>query len=153
MCRLSHFIKNAKLNIQNYYAVRFKTKHATRIDLPVDIFNSLISWEVMSKARKEASLYLRILITKWVSGEIATGSIMVQIKQRIFTNCPMCQADKEDTTHILKCADIISGEFRKDLLHQLKVYLLSIQTQPVLNHGNLTTNRLRTLINIILIMT
>ena len=78
--------------------LELRKKHASIIDLPVDIFNSLVSWIVMSKARKKASLNLNIFITKWLSGEIATGSIMVQRKQRITSNCPMCQSDKEDTT-------------------------------------------------------
>ena len=55
----------------------------------------------MSKAKKEARLYSKILITKWVSGTTATGKVMVLIKQRIQSNCPRFNLDDEDTTHIL----------------------------------------------------
>lgn len=43
-------------------------KHSDRMNLSVASLYSLVSWEVMAKARKEATLNLKILISKWVSG-------------------------------------------------------------------------------------
>ena len=81
-------------------------KHSKRMELSVASLTSLVNWEVLSKARKEATLNLKILLSKWVSGEIATGSVMVKRKQRKYSKCPMCQQDNE-TQHISSGVKVI----------------------------------------------
>ena len=53
-------------------------KHSKRMGLPVATLNSIVCWEVMNKARKEVALILKIHTTRWVSGETATVTVMVQ---------------------------------------------------------------------------
>ena len=80
----------------------------------------------MEKSRKEAPLYEKIFITKWVSGQTATGLVMVKRKQRIHPTCPTCQACKEDTTHILQCPNQSITSFRQELLNETEAWLISI---------------------------
>ena len=105
-------------------------KHAKRMNLPATVLKSLVNWEVLSKSRKETTLNLKILLSKWVSGETATGSVMVKRKQRRYSNCPMCKQENETTTHILKCQSITMEQTRTELMSELKQWLLKKETQP-----------------------
>ena len=55
-------------------------RHAESLDIPSDILHSMVDWEVMAKSTKEATLYLKICITTWLSGETSTGLVMVKRK-------------------------------------------------------------------------
>ena len=65
-------------------------RHAVRMEIPHDNLQTMVNWEVMVKARKEASLKLKTFVTKWVSEDTATRVVMVQRKQIIHSTCPMC---------------------------------------------------------------
>ena len=95
-------------------------KHSKRMGLPVATLNSIVCWEVMKKSRKEVALNLKIHTTKWVSGETATGTVMVQRKQRKHSNCPMCHETEETTRHILQCKSNSMQKLHVELLTELK---------------------------------
>ena len=99
------------------------------MSIPVDTMNSIVCWEVMRKARKEAPLHLKIHITKWVSGETATGTVMVQRKQRQNSKCPMCHEPNETTSHILQCTSTSMQQVHEELLKEMKLWLETVQTQ------------------------
>ena len=84
----------------------------------------------MNKARCEARLHLKIFITKWASNVIPTGVVMCERRQRLSSNCPICDEKNEDTTHILKCKDPKVQSLRVDLLKELKYLMNSIDTHP-----------------------
>ena len=106
--------------------------HAQRHEIPSKLFQTLVNWEVMGKARKTANLKLKIFITKWVSGETATGKVMVRRKQRLYSHCPMCKQAKEDTTHILQCSEKTICALKIKLLLELQAWLGTNDTQEEL---------------------
>ena len=89
-----------------------------------------VNWEVMSTARREARLKLKIFITKWISNVIPTGVVMCERRQRISSNCPICDGENEDTNHILRCSDPKVQSLRNILLKEMKCWMNSIDTHP-----------------------
>ena len=119
------------------YKIIMKSKlmerHAEALDIPSDILRSMVDWKVMAKARKEDPLYLNIFITKWVSGETATGLVMIKMKQIINPTYSMCQACEEDATHILKCPNQSITSLRQELLNDMDEWLISTHTHQAIN--------------------
>ena len=72
---------------------------------------------------------LKIHITKWVSGEIATGSVMVK-KERKHSKYPMCHEINETTGHILQCKSNDIQKLHTNLLIELKLWMTTVQTHP-----------------------
>ena len=81
-------------------------------------------------ARKEVSLSMKIFITKWISGDTATGKVMKRRKKRLISNCPSCDAPDEDLRHILTCPSNISSSYRNKLLANLIDWLKKSHTHP-----------------------
>jgi hypothetical protein len=52
-------------------------------EAPVDLATINIDWEAYAKARKETPKNIQLFITKWLSGDTATGRAMVRRKQRL----------------------------------------------------------------------
>jgi hypothetical protein len=67
---------------------------------------------------------------KWISGNTATGKVMVRRKQRLSAQCPLCPFSNEDTTHILQCPSNSTSSLRQCLLLELQSWLSSVDTQP-----------------------
>jgi len=68
-----------------------------------------------------------------VSGDTATGRVMVQRKQRLSSNCPICGSIDEHTTHVLTCRDIKVIDLRSSLIEELNVWLCTVNTHPDLH--------------------
>ena len=103
---------------------------ANKYNFTPSSFQSNIEWYTLNKARRESSLPLKIFMTKWISEDIASGVVMVRRKQRMHSNCPMCNLPGENTTHILQCQHSTICTLRIDLLSELKVWLASKDTDP-----------------------
>jgi len=65
-----------------------------------------------------------------MSGDTATGRVMVQRKQRLSSNCPICGAIDEHTTHVLTCRDPKVIDLRSSLIEELNAWLCSVNTYP-----------------------
>ena len=89
-----------------------------------------VNWKVLSSSRKLVSLQIKLFITKWISGDTATGSVMVKRKQRLSAHCPLCQHPHEDTHRILKCPSNSASSLRQRLLTELQCWLQSVDTHP-----------------------
>ena len=81
-------------------------------------------------ARKEAPLSMKLFITKWISGDTATGKVMKRRKKRLLSNCPTCDAPDEHLRHILKCPSNKTSSYRKKLLVNLADWLKKSNTHP-----------------------
>ena len=56
-------------------------KHvASKFKIRASVVHHTVNWYVMCKARKESRLGQRIFMTKWVSGDTSTGTVMVKRK-------------------------------------------------------------------------
>ena len=69
-------------------------------------------------------------MTKWISGDTATGTVMVRRKQRLSAQCPLCSYPQEDTRHILQCPSTSTQSLRHRLLKELQCWLSSVDTHP-----------------------
>ena len=81
-------------------------------------------------ARKESSLSTKLFITKWVSGDTATGRVMKRRKKRLLSTCPICNAQDEHLRHILTCPSNQASSYRKKLLAELIDWLKNSTTHP-----------------------
>ena len=105
---------------------------------PFDFSTVNVHWESFSTARKEASLSTQTFITKWLSGDIATGRVMVNRKKRILAKCPLCSHEDEHLIHVITCKSTTATELRNNLLSELGIWLESIHTAPsIVNAINL----------------
>ena len=105
---------------------------------PFDFSTVNVHWESFSTARKEASLSTQTFITKWLSGDIATGRVMVNRKKRILAKCPLCSHEDEHLIHVITCKFTTATELRDNLLLELGIWLESIHTAPsIVNAINL----------------
>ena len=89
-----------------------------------------LHWEAYATARKEASFSLKLFVTKWLSGDTATGRVMLQRKKRESANCPRCNAPDEHLLHVLTCNSSETINLRKTLISELLMWLRSSQTHP-----------------------
>ena len=69
-------------------------------------------------------------ISKWLSGDTATGLVMKRRKQRLHAHCPLCGEDDEHLLHVLICTDATAVDFRKPLLTELETWLIDEDTHP-----------------------
>ena len=81
-------------------------------------------------ARKESSLSIKLFVTKWISGDTATGRIMKRRKNRLLSNCPICDTPDEHIRHVLTCPSNKAASHRKKLLADLIDWLKKSHTHP-----------------------
>ena len=122
--RLQHTLYNSILH------AKIVTRLSILLHIPESILHDAVNWRVLSTARKEARLQLKIFITKWISKDTATGVIMVQRKKRLHSNCPLCHLPNEDTLHVLQCQSSSATSHRTNLLAELTSWLKSVDTHP-----------------------
>ena len=103
-------------------------------EFPLNFAKVNVHWESFSTARKEASFSTNIFLTKWLSGDTATGRVMVQRKARLGSQCPMCNHNDEHLLHVLTCSSSSATELRNNLLSELMVWLESVQTAPAIEN-------------------
>ena len=89
-----------------------------------------INWHCFSSARKEVSLGQKLFLTKWISGDTATGRVMCLRKKQLTSYCPRCHQTDEHLVHVLICPSQESVALRHTLLQQLVDWLKSNQTHP-----------------------
>jgi hypothetical protein len=65
--------------------------------------SSLVFFNAISKASSLSRLSMRIFISKWASGHLGTGKVVVRNNYRLEGSCPFCLYPNEDTAHILDC--------------------------------------------------
>ena len=87
-----------------------------------------IDWKVMSRMMREASHRRRLFISKWVSNQVAVGTIMVLRSERLKDTCPCCEKESETRTHLLRCR--YSKTAWKNARKPLKKWMNQQKTDP-----------------------
>ena len=103
---------------------------ANHLSIDEQIVHTTLAWHSFRKARKECSFPMQKFISKWLSGDTATGLVMKRRKQRLHAHCPICGEDDEHLLHVLICPDTTSVDFRKPLLTELETWLIEEDTHP-----------------------
>ena len=65
--------------------------------------SKMVYFDAIDKASSLSKLSLRIFISKWASGHLGTGKVVVRNKYRFDGSCPFCLHPNEDTHHIMDC--------------------------------------------------
>jgi hypothetical protein len=89
-----------------------------------------LAWHSFRKGRKECSFPMQKFISKWLSGDTATGLVMKSRKQRLRAHCPHCGEDNEHLLHVLICSADAAVDFRQPLLSDLENWLIDEDTHP-----------------------
>jgi hypothetical protein len=77
----------------------------------------LIYYDAIGRASTLSNLSTKIFISKWASGHLGTGKVVVRNKYRMDGSCPFCLHPQEDTTHIMDCQhDEALNNWKKHLL-------------------------------------
>lgn len=108
----------------------FVERLSETLEVPQQLLDASISWSSFGKARKQSRISTAAFVTKWLSNTAATGVIMVARKQRLCSNCPLCDQADEDVLHVLTCQSTSASEKRETLLQEFKVWLQSVKTDP-----------------------
>ena len=116
------------------YSTSLQQKNLTFLSDKLGIDNdSLVndtSWKSYGYARKESSWSTQKFITKWMSGDTATGRVMVQRKQRLSSNCPICGSIDEHNNHVLTCRNPKVTDLHSNLIEELNAWLCTVNTYP-----------------------
>ena len=119
---------------QNLYYTISHNKYITYVSSLFDItpsqFEHLVDWDCFRLSRSKSRFGLLKFISKFIAEDIATGKVMQRRKQRVFSNCPGCNAPNEDILFVLICPS--DSTFRSTLIIQLQSWLYSSQTDPQL---------------------
>ena len=59
------------------------------LNLPHSILHNKVNWTFLTTSRKEASHQIKIFMTKWISGDTASSTMMVRRKQHLSVQCPL----------------------------------------------------------------
>jgi hypothetical protein len=89
-----------------------------------------LAWHSFRKATKECSFPMQKFISKWLSGDTATGLVMKRRKQRLHAHCPRCGEDDEHLLHVLICSADAAVDIRQPLLTDLENWLIDEDTHP-----------------------
>ena len=101
-----------------------------RLDLAPQFMRSRVHWWSFRRARRISPISQRIFVTKWLSGDVATGAVMFQRRQRVSAQCPSCPFASEDLVHVLTCPSMAAASLRTTLLLELDLWLASQNTDP-----------------------
>ena len=102
--------------------------YSKTLDIPLSILKEHVSWNVFEKARHEGRPGLNTFMTKWISGDTATGRVMRMRKRISHSNCPRCNTPDEHTTHVLQCQTEDTCNMRIDALTEFRIWLQSVHT-------------------------
>ena len=108
------------------------------LGLEGEFVDLVVSWPSYRQARKMVGSSRQHSITKWVSGNMASGRVMKQREQRLHDTCPLCDEPDEHLVHILTCPHDTCVELCTSLLEELKVWLMAEDT-----HEDITSFLLR----------
>jgi len=98
--------------------------------LDENLLRDTVHWRCLGKARKASSFPIQKFISKWISGDTATGEVMVYRKQRDSSACPHCQQENEDLVHVLSCTNQLVREKTQTLLVELREWMVKEETHP-----------------------
>ena len=99
---------------------------------PCDLTLVNVEWKPFTAARKEVTLQTQLFVTKWLSGDTATGRVMCRRKQRNSSFCPRCGTDDEHLLHVLTCPSPVAVQLRTKLLSNLELWLKTRFTHPTI---------------------
>ena len=100
------------------------------MELDPDTFDSSVDWPSFRRARRSSKPSRKRFITKWISGNTATGRVMLNRQRRPYSNCPICQEEDEHLVHVLTCPHRDSLTLRTTLVDALKAWLIKEHTHP-----------------------
>ena len=92
-----------------------------------------IDWKVMSRMMTEASHRRRIFISKWVSNQVAVGTVMVQRSERVCDTCPCCNNASETRIHLIRCRS--SKTAWKQARKKFKKWMHRQDTDPLIQNA------------------
>jgi hypothetical protein len=95
-------------SIHHQHMVTFLANH---LSIDEQLVHTTLAWHSFRKARKECSFPMQKLISKWLSGDTATGLVMKRRKQRLHAQFPLCVKDDEHILHALICPDVTAVDF------------------------------------------
>ena len=104
------------------------TRLAGLLHINIPMFRKTVHWKLLGTARKEVNHQTKIFMSKWVSSDTATGTVMTKSKQRINSNCPLWNEPGEDTIHILRFESLVTSTLRDNLLVEMQRWLKSMDT-------------------------
>lgn len=87
----------------------------------------LVYFDAVGRASSLSRLSMKIFISKWASGHLGTGKVVVRNKYRFDGACPFCLQPDEDTSHILDCQ-------HTEALQIWKTHLLALVLQLHKHH-------------------
>ena len=133
-CHKSIITGNIKQEIYNAICHRRYVKYlASKLQIPEEILQSHTHWTIFGRARKEAPHSRRIFISKWLVGQLPTGTILKQRKHRLRDHCPHCKRPKEDVLHLITCPSQIVRKLIQDELSTLQTWMSKQDTLPELS--------------------
>ena len=103
---------------------------ANKWSIDEETLTTQVNWYAFGKAREETSFPIQRFMAKWISGDTATGRVMLRRKQRLIAKCPKCDEEDEHLLHILTCPSTESTDFRTSLIAELAVWLRKECTEP-----------------------
>jgi hypothetical protein len=95
---------------------------ANHLSIDEQLVHITLAWHSFRKARKESSFPMQKFISKWLSGDTATGLVMKRRKQK--------RLHAEHLLHVLICPNATTVDFRKPLLSELETWLIDEDTHP-----------------------
>ena len=111
---------------------KFITALGKNKDIPKYFSCLNINWWSFGKAHRESTDNIQTFITKWLSGDTATGRVMVTRQARLLSRCPRCDHNDEHLVHVLTCGADSTLELRENLLTNLILWMESIHTSPAI---------------------
>ena len=106
----------------------FVKKIADKFGADALTFDALTNWKAFGRARKSARFSIQKFISKWISGDIPSGTVMKKRGHRLQDHCPLCHAPAENLLHILTCPNESARIFRLQQLTELSVWLQAEDT-------------------------
>ena len=105
---------------------------------PCDLTSVSIDWKPFRTARKEVTLQMQLFITKWLSGDTATGRIMCRRHSRNSSSCPRCGQSDEHLLHVIRCPSTIDYHTRHLMIQKLGRWFDDRQTHPDISNFFIT---------------
>ena len=91
---------------------------------------SSLALNCFSTARKESSLGMKLFITKWLSGDTATGKIMCARKQWKINTCSRWDTENEHLLHVIVCPAQQASTLMDSMISELLQWLRDVHTHP-----------------------
>ena len=90
----------------------------------------LIDWKANKKAMGQESHGKRRWLCKHLSGHCAVGRQLKRRHWQKHSNCPRCNAEDENTKHVLQCPDVRADNKWRTALDALDVWMVNTHTNP-----------------------